>query len=116
MMIYLERIYDPPHHAGYRVLADRLWPRGLSKEKAALDEWCKALSPSAELRTWFAHDPAKWKEFSQRYRDELRDGREEAGALLERADGKSLILLSAAKDTEHTHTIVLKRYLSGLLS
>lgn len=114
MRIYCERVYDAPLQAGYRVLADRLWPRGLSREKAGLDEWCKALAPSTGLRTWFGHDPAKWTEFSRRYEQELRGGKDEARALLDRAGGQALILLSAAKDTRHTHTIILKRYLSGL--
>ncbi len=114
MPIYLERIYDPPRHEGYRVLADRVWPRGMTKEKAALDEWCKALSPGADLRKWFAHDPAKWAQFSKDYLGELKTAHDEARALLARAGRKNLILLTGTKDMDHTHIAVLKTYLSRL--
>ncbi len=114
MHIHLERIYDPPQHKGYRVLADRLWPRGMTKEHAALDEWCKDLAPSAALRQWFGHDPDKWKEFTQHYLKELKALPEEARALRARAGKNPLILLSATKDTEHTHTAILKKYLENL--
>ena len=114
MKIYCERIYDPPQHKGYRVLADRIWPRGMTKEHAALDEWCKALAPSTALRQWFKHDPDKWEEFSRCYLDELKAVREEAQALRAKAGKKPLILLSATKDTKHTHTIILKKYLSTM--
>ncbi len=114
MKIYCERIYDPPAHNGYRVLADRIWPRGISKQRAALDEWCKTLTPSTTLRQWFKHDPAKWQEFSQRYMEELHTNKEEAHALLKRAGHHAVILLSATKDTDHTHTLVLKKFLESL--
>lgn len=111
MQIFLERIYDAPQHDGYRVLADRVWPRGISKERAMLDEWCKELAPSTPLRKWFGHDAAKWPEFQDRYRAELDGLRTEAGALLARVRPGSLVLLSATKDVDHTHTIVLREYL-----
>ena len=114
MRIYLERIYDPPEHKGYRVLADRVWPRGMKKEKAALNEWCKNIAPSAGLRTWFGHDPEKWPDFSQKYEKELRIVQDEAYALLERSGKNPLILLTGTKDMKHTHIIVLKKFLSGL--
>ncbi len=114
MKIYCERIYDPPQHKGYRVLADRIWPRGMSKERAALDEWCKTLTPSTALRQWFKHDPAKWPEFSQRYMAELHSYTDEAHALRKRAGHQGIILLSATKDTDHTHTIILKKFLESL--
>lgn len=114
MKIILERIYDASRQAGYRVLVDRLWPRGVSKQDAVLDEWCKALAPSTELRQWFGHDPARWAEFQIRYMKELRGQKEEALALLARAGRKNLILLYGAKDGAHTHAIVLERYLSGI--
>ena len=114
MKIYTERVYDAPEHEGYRVLADRLWPRGMTKQKAKLDEWDKTVAPSSELRKWFGHDPEKWTEFSKRYRNELKAVHDEAKALLKRAGKGPLILLSGAKDTEHTHTLVLKDYLSRL--
>ncbi|MFA5593362.1 MAG: DUF488 family protein [Micavibrio sp.] len=114
MPVYTEHIYDPPGHKGYRVLADRLWPRGLTKEKAALDEWCKAVAPSTGLRQWFGHDPEKWAEFGQRYKKELKEARQEGRDLLKRAGKNPLILLTATKDMEHTHIIVLKKFLTDL--
>ena len=72
-MVVSKRVYDPFDESdGYRVLIDRLWPRGLSKEKAHLDAWPKEIAPSAELRTWYGHDPEKWGEFQKRFRDELK--------------------------------------------
>ncbi len=115
MPVYLERIYDTPEHTkGYRVLADRLWPRGISRERAALNEWCKALAPSTALRQWYAHDPEKWPEFSRRYARELAQEKEEARALLARSGKKPLILLTGTKDMAHTHALILKRFLEKL--
>lgn len=96
------------------MLADRVWPRGVTKEKAGLDEWCKTLAPSTELRKWFGHDPDKWDEFSKRYTKELKAVQDDAQALLQKAGNKSLILLTGTKDMDHTHIITLKKYLSGL--
>lgn len=114
MQIILQRIYDEEQKSGYRVLADRIWARGISKEKAALDEWCKDLAPGTELRKWFAHDPEKWESFGKKYKRELAGKREEAKALLKRAGKKKLVLLYGAKDTEHNHAIVLKEFLEGV--
>ncbi len=114
MKIYCARIYDPPQHHGYRVLADRIWPRGMTKERAALDEWCKTLTPGTTLRQWFKHDPAKWQEFSHLYKEELHGNKDEARALLKRAGKQPIILLSATKDTDHTHTLILKKFLESL--
>ena len=114
MSVYLEHIYDPPQHKGYRVLADRLWPRGMTKERAALDEWCKDIAPSTDLRKWFGHAPEKWAEFGKRYMKELSLAHDEAQELLKRSGKTPLILLTATKDMDHTHLIVLKKYLSGL--
>jgi len=111
MRIVLERIYDPPTHEGYRVLADRVWPRGITKQRAALDEWCKDLAPTTHLRKWFGHDPAKWEEFQANYLQELDGLQTAAAALLERASSRTLILLSGTKDTEHVHTVVLREFL-----
>lgn len=116
MDIILQRIYDDVPRMGYRVLVDRLWPRGVSKGKAALDEWCKDLAPSAALRTWFGHSPAKWDEFSKKYKAELRHNKEEAQALIQRAGKENLVLLYGAKDEEHCHARVLKDHLSALIS
>jgi uncharacterized protein YeaO (DUF488 family) len=113
MKILASRIYDDAP-AGYRALVDRLWPRGLSKQKAALDEWCKQLAPSPELRKWFNHDPAKWPDFQKRYTTELKAGQSEAAALLKRAGKGPLVLLYGAKDTEHNQAIVLQKFLQSL--
>lgn len=114
MSIYLERVYDPPQHKGYRVLADRIWPRGVTKEKAALDEWCKDVAPSTDLRQWFDHDPDKWAMFSMLYLKELKGVKDQAIALLEKSGKAPLILLTGTKDMEHTHIIILKKYLSSI--
>lgn len=115
MKINLKRIYEEPSSDdGYRVLVDRIWPRGISKEKAGIDEWNKDLAPSSELRKWFHHDPERWEEFSKKYWEELlknHPGRE----FLSRIKGQNVItLLFAAKDTEHCHPIILKEYLENI--
>ncbi len=111
MNIILQRIYDEEQKSGYRVLVDRIWARGITREKANLNEWCKELAPSTELRKWFSHDPKKWESFRVKYKKELADKRDEAKELLKRAGNKTLILLYGARDTEHTHAIVLKEFL-----
>jgi uncharacterized protein YeaO (DUF488 family) len=104
------RVYDAPEASdGKRVLVDRLWPRGLAKDAAHVDEWVKAIAPSDGLRLWYAHDPAKFDEFRRRYGDELRDP-ERAQALVhlrELAIAGTLILLTATKDLEHSHAAQL---------
>ena len=107
------RIYDDALK-GYRVLVDRLWPRGVSKNHAALDEWCKEISPSPALRTWYGHDPEKWPVFRRKYAAELKQNADAAHALLARAGRKPLILLYGAKDSEHSHALALKDFLEGL--
>lgn len=114
MRIVPQRIYDEHQQPGYRVLVDRVWPRGITRERAALDEWCKELAPSTGLRKWFGHDPARWEAFSRRYADELAGARDTAKALLKRAGKKPLVLLYGAKDKEHTHALVLKDFLAEL--
>lgn len=111
MDILIHRIYDPGAPDGYRALVDRLWPRGVSRAKAALDDWCRDVTPSPALRTWFGHQPAKWEEFRKRYTAELRSNADAADALLARAGKGPLVLLYAAKDTEHTHALVLQDFL-----
>ncbi|MFG3280936.1 DUF488 domain-containing protein [Streptomyces sp. NPDC048111] len=106
----VRRVYDPPEEAdGVRVLVDRLWPRGLSKERAAVDEWPKALTPSTELRRWYHEDRSRFAEFQQRYEAELT-GAEQAEAL-ERLAGLAgdgtITLLTAAKDVDHSHVPTL---------
>jgi uncharacterized protein YeaO (DUF488 family) len=112
-MLKIKRIYEQPAHGdGYRVLVDRLWPRGVSKEQAALDLWLKDVAPSTELRRWFAHDPAKWGGFMDRYRAEL-EGSAALGRLKELvAKHRHLTLLYGAKDEEHNEAVVLLELLS----
>ncbi|MGE0215384.1 DUF488 domain-containing protein [Mycolicibacterium sp.] len=109
--IQVRRIYDSPSaDDGVRVLVDRLWPRGVSKEAAHLDEWCKQIAPSPDLRTWYRHDPELFDEFARRYTDELRDP-DRAAALAHlsslAAQGRPLTLLTATKDTAISEAAVL---------
>ena len=114
--VRVRRIYDDPDpDDGARVLVDRLWPRGMSKERAALHEWCKEVAPSTELRQWYAHDPEKFPEFAQRYRAELTDpGQAEALAgLRELVQAGPVTLLTAAKRSDISEATVLQEVLSG---
>jgi uncharacterized protein YeaO (DUF488 family) len=109
MNIRLKRAYEPADAAdGYRVLIDRLWPRGVSRERARLDEWEKALAPSAELRQWFGHEPDRFDEFRRRYIDELRGERDRLATLRRRAREGTLTLVYAAHDSEHNDAVVLR--------
>ena len=112
MNITIKRIYDPKETGdGYRVLVDRLWPRGISKEKASWDEWLKNVAPSTALRQWFAQDPATWDAFRRKYDEEL-DGNKEAGShLLQLARKGKLTLLYSARNTEHNEAAALRDYL-----
>lgn len=108
-MIKLKRIYEKADKAdGFRVLVDRLWPRGISKEKAQLGLWLKDIAPSSELRKWFGHDPKKWQEFKKRYKGELKEKKEVVNELktLEKKH-KVTTILYGAKDTEHNEAVVL---------
>ena len=113
MTIQLKRVYQAPSKSdGTRILVDRLWPRGLSKEKARVDLWLKEVAPSNDLRKWFAHDPEKWPEFKARYKAELKHNRTQF-ALLKRAIAKGpATLLYGAKDTKHNEAIVLQDLLN----
>lgn len=114
MSIVLKRIYEEDQRVGgYRVLIDRIWPRGISKEDADLDEWMKEVAPSSSLRKWFDHDKEKFSEFKQKYKEELKEHSDAVKKLREAADGNRLVLLYGAKDKEHNHAIVLKEYLEG---
>ena len=112
MTIKLKRVYEAPSKAdGTRILVDRLWPQGLSKEKAHVDLWLKEVAPSTELRRWFAHDPAKWAEFQTRYHAELKQNSDQI-ALLKQALAKGpATLLYGAKDKEHNEAVVLQKLL-----
>jgi uncharacterized protein YeaO (DUF488 family) len=111
-LIRVKRIYEPPSvQDGLRVLVDRLWPRGIKKTAAAVDLWLKDIAPTTGLRTWFAHDPAKWTEFRQRYHGELRH-QGEAVQLLERKRTKGTVtLLFSARDSRHNNAVALREYL-----
>ncbi|CAH0121814.1 MULTISPECIES: DUF488 domain-containing protein [unclassified Paenibacillus] len=110
--IYLKRIYDAPDIAdGKRILVDRIWPRGMSKERAGLALWMKEIAPSRELRIWFGHDPGKFAEFRKRYRQEL-DGDPEKRQLVRQlrswAETETITLVYAAKDAAHNQAVVLR--------
>lgn len=110
--ITIARVYDAQQsEAGYRVLVDRLWPRGIKKEDLHLDEWAKDLAPSTELRKWFGHDPQRWSEFKRRYQQELKSNLSAVDELLEKASRRRITLLFAARDEEHCHAIVLQDFL-----
>ncbi len=113
----IKRIYEESSEDdGYRVLVDRLWPRGVSKEEARLDEWLKVIAPSTELRKWFDHDSDKFDEFAERYKGELTQKEHEVDHLLDIARSHRITLLYAAKDEEHNHAKVLKEFLEGQLN
>jgi uncharacterized protein YeaO (DUF488 family) len=112
--IAMKRAYDPPIEAdGVRVLVDRLWPRGLTKKSAAIDQWPKDVTPSTELRKWFHHDPDRWDEFRRRYLAELKDKGSEIEALRKLAQAGPITLIYAARDTPHLHATVLRDVLLG---
>jgi uncharacterized protein YeaO (DUF488 family) len=112
MPIQVKRAYEPASpDDGYRVLIDRLWPRGVSRQSAELDEWIKELAPSAELRQWFGHEPARFEEFRRRYIEELRDERSQLTALRRRARQGRLTLVYSAHDTENNDAVVLSEIL-----
>ena len=112
MSIHIKRVYDPPQKEdGQRILVDRLWPRGLTKEKAKVDIWLKEIAPSTGLRQWFHHDPAKWDEFKKRYQQELKENKEEVARLKTLLQKDTTTLVYAAKDEVHNDAVVLKEWL-----
>ncbi len=112
MNIQLKRAYEPPEASdGARVLVDRLWPRGISKEAAHLDLWLREIAPSTELRRWFGHDPERWEEFRRRYRKELADQPDLVEQLRALAKKGTLTLVYGAKDEEHNDAVVLQQLL-----
>jgi len=113
-MIKLKRAYDPPSKSdGQRILVERLWPRGVSKEKANVQLWLKEIAPSAELRKWYKHDVSKWEEFQRRYRDELG----KKGEMIKEIEGMAakgpVTFVYAARDESHNSALVLKRYIES---
>ncbi|HVX85502.1 MAG TPA: DUF488 domain-containing protein [Phycisphaerae bacterium] len=115
-MVRIKRVYEPANPAdGVRILVDRLWPRGVSKQRSALDLWLKDVAPSDELRKWFGHDPERWKEFQARYRRELKSSKPAAEALRllrEKARQHTVTLLYGARDQAHNEAQVLQALLA----
>ena len=112
-MLKLKRIYEAPEASdGYRVLVDRIWPRGVSKEKAQIDLWVKEIAPSDALRKWFGHDPERWEEFQRRYRKELQKDIALTNQLqqLEKQHG-TLTLVYSARDEDHNQAVALRTFL-----
>lgn len=113
-MFKLKRVYEKPERGdGVRILVERLWPRGLSKERAAVDVWLKDVAPSPALRKWFGHDPARWAQFQARYRKELQTAKEAIRFLKQKSKDGPVTLVYAARDQEHNNAVVLKKFLTG---
>lgn len=111
MKITIKRVYEgPAKEDGIRILVDRLWPRGLTKEKAAVDIWLKEIAPSTELRKWFGHQPAKWAEFKKRYHQELKSNNEQVLLLKQQLEKGPVTLVYGAKDEAHNEALVLKEF------
>lgn len=116
-MIRVKRVYDAPAKSdGIRLLVDHLWPRGVKKEALQVEHWIKQVSPSNELRNWFGHEPAKWKEFQRRYFAELDEQPEVWNALLELARENDITLVFSARDIEHNNAVALKAFLEKKLA
>ena len=112
--ILTKRIYDAATDSdGYRILVDRLWPRGVSKEDAHLDDWIKEVAPTGELRKWFDHDPKRFGEFEERYRSELKDKSGILQQIRKKAADRTVTLVYGAKDPEHNQALVLQKVLMG---
>lgn len=110
----LKRVYeDAEKEDGYRILVDRLWPRGVSKEDAKIDEWLKEIAPSTELRKWFDHDPKKFSEFKTRYKKELQDQKEQLKHISDLTKKKKVCLCYGAKDEEHNQAVVIAEVLKS---
>jgi len=114
MKLKIKRVYDKPaEEDGTRILVDRLWPRGLTKQKAKVDVWLKDIAPSTELRKWFAHDPEKWKEFIKKYKKELHENKEQASILKEYLKQGTVTLVYGARDELHNEALVIKELFSS---
>jgi len=111
----LKRVYETPRKDdGARILVDRLWPRGLTKEKAKVDLWLKEIAPSTELRKWFGHDPKKWRSFRERYQTELKHHPDQLKLLKSKAKEGTVTLIYGARDQEHNEALVLKEFLERM--
>ena len=113
-MIKLKRVYEnPSQEDGVRILVERLWPRGLAKERAKIDMWLKDVAPSAELRKWFAHDATRWKGFCERYKEELERKKDQVNMLKRKSKEGIITFVYAAKDNEHNSAMALKMLLEN---
>ena len=111
-MIHLKRAYEKSStEDGVRILVERLWPRGLTKARAAVDLWIKDLAPSPDLRKWFGHDPARWKQFKQRYWSELKNKQDDVDVLRRKARAGKVTFIYAAHDEEHNGALALKEFI-----
>ena len=114
MEIRGKRIYEPPEPGdGYRLLVDRIWPRGVSKQSASLDSWMKEVGPSTDLRRWFAHDASRWGEFKRRYAVELAGRQDLVAEILSLARDRPVTLLYSARDTDHNQAVALAEFLAA---
>lgn len=112
MVINIKRVYETPETSdGNRILIDRLWPRGLTKEKADIYLWLKEIAPSSDLRKWFGHDPVKWEEFKKKYHAELKANKQVMQKLISEIKKGNVTLVYGARDEEHNDAVVLKQYL-----
>lgn len=110
--IKLKQVYEPPLPSdGVRILVERLWPRGMSKDKAQLDHWVKELAPSTELRKWYAHDVEKWPAFKAKYIQELKDNPDAVRNLYQICKGKTVTFVFAARDKQHNSAVLLKEFM-----
>jgi len=115
MNIKIKRVYEQPDRKdGERILVDRLWPRGLTKEKAGVDLWLKEIAPSTELRKWFDHDPEKWQRFRRRYETEIRHKDDLIKVLRQKAREGTITLIYGARDEKHNEALVLKQFLEKM--
>jgi uncharacterized protein YeaO (DUF488 family) len=111
-MIKIKRIYDPSaEDDGFRILVDRLWPRGLTKEKANVDLWLKEIAPSDQLRKWYAHDPKKWNAFRERYFKEMGDRKELVDSIIQKTKEGAITLLYSSKEEKLNNAVALKEYI-----
>ncbi len=116
MTIGIKRIYEPVEEKdGYRVLVDRLWPRGIRKKEAGIDLWLKDAAPSTALRQWFNHEPEKWDEFKKQYFAELDNNRQLLQSFIEDNKKRRITLVYASRDTEHNQAVLLRQYLEILI-
>ncbi|MGI9451091.1 MAG: DUF488 domain-containing protein [Geminicoccaceae bacterium] len=112
--IRIERIYEPPDQSdGHRILVDRIWPRGVSKEEASVDAWLKEIAPSSELRQWFGHDASRWQEFKRRYFIELDARQDLIAEILSLTRDRTVTLVYSARDPDHNQAVALAAYLAA---